>query len=298
MDPPSTAPLTARLLEQLAAQDQHSPGTLGQPLEQALEQLLQRARGVPGMEPPQTNALLDFVAHRLPPGCDLVDTLEQLHVEDLTLAFLCTAGDEQAMATMERQHFEVIQVALARMPDAAAQREEITQQLRQRLFVGEQQRPPKISQYAGRGDLRSWLRVAAVRCAIDMLRLNQREVELGPRILEDLTAPGEDPEIDHLKRMYHAEFKKAFEDVLASLSSRDRNVLRYHFIQQLNIDQIGAIHGVHRSTVARWLASLRENLLVSTRKALAHRLRVGGDEVESIMRLIRSQLDASIERIL
>ncbi len=75
-------------------------------------------------------------------------------------------------------------------------------------------------------------------------------------------------------------------------------MLRYHFLQGLNIEQIGAIHSVHRATVARWLASLRKDLLESTREALARRLDVGDAEVESIMRLIRSQLDASIERLL
>ena len=265
----------------------------GLPLE--LGRLLRRARGV---TKDQHADLLAFVARHLPEGAELLVALEQLHVEDLALAFCCARGDEAAMAALERDHFDVIQVALARMPDAAAQAPEITQQLRHRLLVGDGDQQPRIAQYAGRGDLRSWLRVAAVRCAIDTLQGQKREVGLGDKLLEDLTAPGEDPEIDHLKRTYHAEFKKAFSDVLASLCSRDRNVLRYHFLQELNIEQIGAIHGVHRSTVARWLASLRKNLLVSTRQALARRLRVGDREVESIMRLIRSQLDASIERIL
>ncbi len=267
----------------------------GSRLSLELGRLLLRAGEVPAA---QHGDLLTFIARRLPAEGELMPALSQVHVEDLALTFRCARKDEGAMASLERDNFDIIDVALARMPDAAAHSSEITQQLRQRLFMGDGDRPPSIAQYAERGDLRSWLRVAAVRCAIDVLRIQRREIGLGDRLLEDLTAPGVDPEIDHLKRLYHAEFKKAFEDVLASLSSRDRNVLRYHLLQQLNIEQIGVIHDVHRSTVARWLASLRKTLLVSTRQALARRLSVGSDEVESIMRLIRSQLDASIERIL
>ena len=264
-------------------------------LRQELGLLLERAPGVVGEA---QAALLAHVAGRLPASGDLLQALQRLHVEDLALAYRCGQGDADALAELEQQHLDVVPTALARMPDAAAHASEIAQQLRHRLLVGGGDQAPRITQYAGRGDLRSWIRVAAVRCAIDMLRGKQREVSLSDRLLDDLTSAGADPEIDHLKRTYHAEFRRAFADVLASLSSRDRNVLRYHFLQGLNIEQIGAIHSVHRATVARWLASLRKDLLESTRKALARRLQVGDAEVESIMRLIRSQLDASIERLL
>lgn len=295
MDRPASDSLLATFVAHLPPASRELAAAAGPRIQGELGRLLRRAAGV---NENQQADLLAFVARRLPEHQELLPALEQLHVEDLALAFRCARGDEEAMATLERQHFDVIELALARMPDAAAQAQEITQQLRHRLLLGDGDQQPRIAQYAGRGDLRSWLRVAAVRCAIDMLRIQQREVGLSEKLLEDLTAPGEDPEIDHLKRMYHAEFKAAFADVLDSLSNRDRNVLRYHFIQELNIEQIGAIHKVHRSTVARWLATLRKTLLVSTRQALARRLRVGNKEVESIMRLIRSQLDASIERIL
>jgi len=295
MDTPPSDSLLATFVAHLPPASRESAAASGPRLQRELGRLLRRAAGVTS---DQQADLLAFVARRLPEHGELWPALEQLHLEDLALAFRCARGDEEAMAALERQHFDVITVALARMPDAAAQVQEITQQLRHRLLLGDCDQQPRIAQYAGRGDLRSWLRVAAVRCAIDILRIQKREVGLSEKLLEDLTAPGEDPEIDHLKRTYHAEFKRAFADVLAALSNRDRNLLRYHFIQELNIEQIGAIHGVHRSTVARWLASLRKTLLVSTRQALARRLQVGNKEVESIMRLIRSQLDASIERVL
>jgi RNA polymerase sigma-70 factor (ECF subfamily) len=295
-----------RLLAHLPRQKTRTPE-----LEHALEELVRQASTTHPAAAERIDALLAFVARRLPEGGDLLNALGQLRVEDLTLAWACTEGDTDAIERIERDHFDVIDQALARLPDAAAQAQEIKQQLRKRLFVGEpapskqggvvsggeEGQPPRITQYAGRGDLRSWLRVAAVRCGLDLLRAQKREVELSDRILDQLSIP-EDAELGHLKQRYRHAFKDAFEDALTLLSVRDRNVLRYFYIEELNIDQIGAIFNVHRATVARWLVRIRDALLRDTRRVLMERLRIGPGEFESIMRLIRSQLDASIERLL
>jgi len=286
-------PLADRLLLHLPARERTPE------LERALEELVRRATSVHPAAGERIDALLAFVAQRLPAGGDLPGALDQLRVEDLTLAWACTEGDADAIARIEQEHFDVIDQALARLPDAAAHAQEIKQQLRKRLFVGDPAggQPARITQYAGRGDLRSWLRVAAVRCGLDLLRAQKREVELSDRILDQLSIP-EDAELGHLKQRYRHAFKDAFEGALTLLSARDRNVLRYFYIEGLNIDQIGAIFNVHRATVARWLVRIRDALLRDTRRELTARLRIAPGEFESIMRLIRSQLDASIERLL
>jgi RNA polymerase sigma-70 factor (ECF subfamily) len=69
-------------------------------------------------------------------------------------------------------------------------------------------------------------------------------------------------------------------------------------LRGLGIDQIAALHGVHRATAARRLERAREALLVATRKSLMSRLSIDSAEFESLMDLIRSRLDVSIQRIL
>ena len=71
-------------------------------------------------------------------------------------------------------------------------------------------------------------------------------------------------------------------------------MLRYHLIDRLNIDQIAAIHDVHRATAARWLVRIRAQLEERTREELRRALGVSGAELDSIIRLIQSQLDLSI----
>ncbi len=55
---------------------------------------------------------------------------------------------------------------------------------------------------------------------------------------------------------------------------------------------------MHHATVARWIANARGLLLEGTRKVLSERLRVSGQELDSIMGLIESRLEVSIARVL
>jgi RNA polymerase sigma-70 factor (ECF subfamily) len=78
------------------------------------------------------------------------------------------------------------------------------------------------------------------------------------------------------------------------LARRDRTLLRYRYIDDLDIDAIGAVYRVHRATAARWLQRIRRELLEDTRARLAAKLAVKTDELDSILRFIGSQLDISI----
>ena len=89
-----------------------------------------------------------------------------------------------------------------------------------------------------------------------------------------------------------------FETAVAALSARDRNLLRLDFIDGLNIDQIGAIHRVHRSIVARWIAQARESILLETQRLLRERLGLDNAEFNSLLALVKSELNLSIHRYL
>ncbi len=75
-------------------------------------------------------------------------------------------------------------------------------------------------------------------------------------------------------------------------------LLRQRSVDDLSIDQIGALHGVHRATAARWLERARVELALATERALQRRLSASAEDVRSLMRLIASRMDASIHRLL
>src|SRR5690606_38822240 len=140
-----------------------------------------------------------------------------------------------------------------------------------------------------------WLWVLATREALMWRRRRRREIPLeeGHLGIADV-----DIELDYLKREYRGELRAAFAEAMAELPSKQRNLLYYHFVRRLNIDQIGALYRVHRVTAFRWLRDSRGALVAATRRRLAGRLDVAGDELESVLYLVQSRLEVSLERLL
>jgi RNA polymerase sigma-70 factor (ECF subfamily) len=228
---------------------------------------------------------------------ELVRVIAELRAPDLYVAHAASSGDSRAIAAFERKYFDELDVALRRML-SAAQIDDVKQILRRQLFVRDGDGPPRLASYGGRGDVRGWLRVTAVRAGLKILRKERHDVLGEDERLAELPAGGEDPELEHMKRTYGPAFKAAFASAFKSLSSRERLLLRQQVLDGLNIDQIGAQYQVHRATAARWLERARETLLEGTRAALTAELKVSETECESIMRLAQSQLHVSIRRLL
>ncbi|MDF2692822.1 MAG: putative DNA-binding regulatory protein [Labilithrix sp.] len=214
---------------------------------------------------------------------------------DLLLAFRCTRGDPGAVCILEREYLARLGDSLpVRLREDAA---EVVQALRERLLVSAPGRPPRIESFTGRGGMESWLRVAAVRVAMNLQRSRRREVALDEdRVLAERA--GGDLEIDDLKRRYLSDFRAAFSAALLALAPRDRTILRQHYLDGLTMEAIGKLHRVHRITVVRWMDTARVALAHETRRELSTRLRIDRGELESILRLIESQMDVSIRAFL
>jgi RNA polymerase sigma-70 factor (ECF subfamily) len=223
--------------------------------------------------------------------------LQSLHGGDLYLAAACGEHEVEAIRAFESRYAIEVDTALARFRGAIAE-EDFRQVLRDKLFVGTAEHPPGILQYAGRGDLRYWVRMTVVRALTDQMRrreVRKREVSVQDDTIDALLAPTLDTELEYLKGIYRAEFRAALAESLAELETRERNLLRYSVAEQLGIDQIGAIYCVHRSTAARWLARARERLIDGVTERLRSRLRVDPAELQSILRMISSRVDVGAE---
>jgi RNA polymerase sigma-70 factor, ECF subfamily len=225
--------------------------------------------------------------------------LEALHTDDLYLACGCVDGDPQALAGFETSCSGTIDRAFAALGTTPSERADLRQVVRQRLLVAPAEGgSPRIATYAARGPLAAWVRVVATREAARLLPHARREVSAEDQELSRLIAPDDNPEVGYLKRLYRDEFKRAFEVAVAALADRDRLLLRQYTLDGLTIDQLAALHGVHRATTARWVDAAREALLVATQRNLIERLQLSRDELVSVMRMIRSQLDVSLPRLL
>lgn len=220
--------------------------------------------------------------------------LSAVRAADLYVACACGVGDEQAIAALDERAFGSIRDSLRKMRLSPEQIDDVLQSLRRVLFAGDEVSPPRIREYSGSGDLMGWLRVSATRSALKTIRRDNREVPAALALEE--TATDADPELHYMKALYRDAFKSAFQAALDSLTAREKNLLRQHVVDELSIDDLGRLYQVHRATAARWLAAARELLLSRTRTFFMERARVSGAECESVLRMVQSQLDATIRR--
>jgi RNA polymerase sigma-70 factor (ECF subfamily) len=161
------------------------------------------------------------------------------------------------------------------------------------MLVGDGERGPGLAGYTGRGDLRGYLRIAATRLALNHVRdARRREQPQGDRLPDVIV----DPELGRLRERYRAACEQALGAAIEQLSKRERTLLRQHLIDGVTIQQLAAHHRVHRATVTRWLDEAREAILVHVQRVLREQHGVGEDELTSVVRLVRSELDVSLPR--
>jgi RNA polymerase sigma-70 factor (ECF subfamily) len=272
-------------------------------LEAALEEVLRRAR-VPHAElgialEPET--FLPFVASKIPQNTSVRETLQQLDIASLHLAFACARGDAAALAEIERSYLPKLDGALVRAGATGDRLVEVKQRLRERLFTSSAKRaaseqtvpdrPPRIADYGGRGDLGRWLRAVAVRIAIDLC--SERGSAQGERDLDELALDADDPELAHMKERYRLDVAAAMRASFASLDPEARGDLRLYYLEGLRLQDLAALRRVAVSTMSRRLAAARTAVMDDTRRRLREELEIDKTELESILELVGSRLDLS-----
>jgi RNA polymerase sigma-70 factor (ECF subfamily) len=266
----------------------------GAPLGPPLRALLVGARAAwPDLHVADAD-FLAYVAARLTDEAPLCEQIAGLCGADLYLACACLRGDPRALAAFDRTCLASLDAVGARAGFPAALVEEVRQALRVRLLVGE---TPSLRRYDGRGALRTWVRVVAIREALQLQRRARREVPSDGDEWIDALHPETDIERRYLYDLSREHLGAALAEALRALGIRERSLLRYHYLDRLTLDQIATMYRVHRATIARQLARAREQVLALTRAHL--RARVGSEsQVDSLLRLGTSDLGLSLRSVL
>lgn len=236
---------------------------------------------------------LAYLAARLPSGA-LTAAVRATCVADLWLAFAIGRGDPAALAIFEGQLLRDVGAAIGHLDGGSALADDVTVAVRERVLAVDAGGKAKIGDYRGRGDLRGWLRVVAVREALQLLRKRKREAPLGDDLADRLDEGVASALSSNERRVYRESFAAA----LATLTPRERNLLRQQYVYGTTIDELGALYGVHRATAARWLAQIRDTVLHRTREHVGAALRLTGDDLDSAMQRIASQLDVTLRHTL
>ncbi|MBX3155430.1 MAG: transcriptional regulator [Deltaproteobacteria bacterium] len=230
-------------------------------------------------------------------GAVTVAQLERIQGADLYLACALAAKDARAVEVSEAELMTAVRQSAGRVDSTRAFVDEVSQRVRDRLLVGDGTSPPAITQYRGSGPLGRWVRVVASRIALDIKRADAKHTDDGEDALSQLPAPN-DPELEVIWRTCAAEYKAALDQAFAGLSKRDRNLMRQRYLDDLNIDALGRIYRVNPSTAFRWLKQVEQKLAEATRAALMHKLSISESQVHSMERMVVSQLQLSLVRML
>lgn len=120
---------------------------------------------------------------------------------------------------------------------------------------------------------------------------------LAGRISDDKNSD-DDPEVAVVKERCRAHFKTAFEKSLERLTTRERTMLRCHYVDGLSTREMGKIYAKNGTTVLRWLASARSKLLSGMRDDMRNQFGLNQSELASMYRAIASQFEFSVQRML
>jgi RNA polymerase sigma-70 factor (ECF subfamily) len=272
------------------------------PVEASMKAAWERGREAwPGVEL-GIQEFCDYLTARLPEGEPSFakaseDWLDGLHTDDLFLTCACIRGDDVAQRAFLSACLPVVRAAMSRIDPSGSLDDEVLQGLLGKLLIAEEGKAPRLAQYNGRSALSGWVRVAAVRQALNLIRSVHRERQLDEDMLLALVSD-DNQELTYFRQLYRDAFKAAFHQVLGRLDGRQRNLLTLQLIEGLTLEQIGDLYQVNRSTVSRWLQAVRDRLATETRAALMEELQIGAEEFESILMLVLSRFDASLARVL
>jgi RNA polymerase sigma-70 factor (ECF subfamily) len=237
---------------------------------------------------PEIELRSDWLALHLSQLQDADSNLERFG-DDLALACACCNADAVALRVLDRDYIARAAPALAKFRAGDDFVAEVSQELRHRLLLPPS---PRLAKYTGTGPLLSWIRMVLIRVALDTkrgLRL-RADAEIAAELVDIRQLP-----VDAIDaHRYRSAIDVALAEVFARLRPDERTLLRLHYLDGLSLEALGALNGVHRATVARWLANLRERLLQALESEMTVRHRLTKSEFWSVFRRVKSDLDAYV----
>jgi RNA polymerase sigma-70 factor (ECF subfamily) len=282
---PDSLPTAQDLARELGA-----PGAESKPIGAALAEIRERWPDVRL----DTSTFARHAAEHVAPRPLNQEELSRVCADELYLACACARGDRAALALLEERYLARLPRSLSRISSSPAFADEVLQQLRQKLLAWDGERPPRIATYAGRGPLMAWLRAAAVRTALNLRAARPPEPVVDAEIERDLISSAADPEQALMKHQLRAHFRQAVDQAFSALRPAERNLRRLPLVEGLSIDRLAVMFQIHRATAARRLERARARLREVARLRLADGAGLRESELDSALRLIRSEAEANL----
>lgn len=224
-----------------------------------------------------------------------------LRIADLRVAFLCLQDPELGASVVEHDYLDQLPAQLARLGLAAEQIDEVRQRVRNEVLFGAPPQPPQIGAYQGRDELKAFLRSAATRIALRLLR-DQRTVDAAagtPPDRPELALLGQavSPAAVPCEQTYTEELNRGLQCALDGLPPWEQALLHQYFVEGVSIDRLAMLHRVHRTAVMHQVHAAQETLRAATFAHVARALRVPANKLDGVDRWVQSQLGVSLHRL-
>jgi RNA polymerase sigma-70 factor (ECF subfamily) len=255
----------------------------------ALEAVASRALAECPDIPIPREELVDWLAAQIPTTDDPA-ALGALPAGDLLVAWAAARGEVRALEVFEARYLSEVPRFVRHLDGSARFADEVTQSVRVRLLVAEGDAVPRLLGYAGQGPLMAFVKICAVRIALDMLRRGDAPADAGTM---EFVPAGEDIELDYIRARYRGAFEEALRAAFLGCSPEERTLLRLLYLDRLAVGALAKLSGLSISGMSRRLTSLREGLRERTRSALAHQFSSPG-ELSSLVRLLDSRMEMSL----
>jgi RNA polymerase sigma-70 factor, ECF subfamily len=214
---------------------------------------------------------------------------------ELYLCCACAAGDGAAQRVLSLHYLKRVEEQLSASCHDPELVDETMQALGIKLLVGPE---PKIARFSGRGPLLHWLRVAAKRALLDLVRARRSQRQVDKEVPVECRWYEQDPLVGIRAARYARTFMDILQHAIDSLSSQDRLLMKHAAVDGGSIDVIGNIYSVHRSTVARRLQRIRQGVATAVRRRLKAEHRLSDGDVDELTRELCASLQPSLHVLL
>ncbi|HUP00614.1 MAG TPA: sigma-70 family RNA polymerase sigma factor [Gemmatimonadota bacterium] len=178
--------------------------------------------------------------------------------DDLDLATACADGNAEAWREFERSYFGYIRAFCRRfdLPDGTAT--DVAQDVIADLW---QRR--KITRYAGRSSLRTWLGAVVTNAA-----LNARARERRRGRTQDPGSRAAGAEVIENDAQAERYLTRAIREALVALPVPDRLLVLFHYEQGLTLAEMALLRRSSKATLSRKLTGIRGRLRVEIERVL------------------------------
>lgn len=204
--------------------------------------------------------------------------LTTLHLEDLTLAQACAAGRETAwefFVETYRPYLRSAAAAILRASATSAEACELADSLFAELYGltdGKTGERSLFRYFHGRSSMKTWLRAVLAQRHIDAVRAARRFESLdepdGDGKVRELADGAVLPVGDPHRTKYISLFQAALGAALEKIEPRDRERLRFYYVEEETLALIGKKLGEHESSVSRNLERIRREMKANVEECL------------------------------